>query len=156
MPLYVNNTEITDEQVFAEMQYHPAPSLPEAQEKAARALAIRELLLQEAARLGITAPDAAADQETQEDYVTSRLLEQEVLTPEPDDVSCQRYYEQNRKTFCDTEGNPVLFEHVKPTIAAYLTEASWQMAVKQYLKILIGKSCIAGVTLKGADSPLVQ
>ena len=60
MPLYVNNTEITDEQVFAEMQYHPASSLPEAQEKAAQALAIRELLLQEAARLEITAPDASA------------------------------------------------------------------------------------------------
>ena len=60
MPLYVNNTEITDEQVFAEMQYHPASSLPEAQEKAAQALAIRELLLQEAARLEIIAPDATA------------------------------------------------------------------------------------------------
>lgn len=156
MPLFVNQTEITDEQVFAEMQYHPAASAAEAQEKAAQALAIRELLLQEAARLGITAPDASATQEVQEDYLISRLLEQEVLTPEPDEASCQRYYEQNRKTFCDAEGNPVLFEHVQPTIAAYLKEASWQTAVKQYLRILVGKARIAGIYLEGADSPLVN
>ncbi len=156
MPFYINNTEITDEQVYAEMQYHPASSASEAQEKAAQALAIRELLLQEATSLGIAAPDTAAAEETQEDYVISRLLEQEVITPEPDEASCQRYYEQNRKIFRDTEGNPVLFEYVQPTIAAYLKEASWQMAVKQYLKVLAGKANIAGIHLEGTDSPLVQ
>lgn len=156
MPLYVNNTEITDEQVFAEMQYHPASSLPEAQEKAAQALAIRELLLQEADRLEIIAPDEAATQEVQEDFLISRLLEQEVITPEPDEVSCQRYYEQNRRTFRDTEGNPVLFEYVQKAIAAYLKETSWQTAIKQYLKVLIGRARIAGIHLDGTDNPLVQ
>lgn len=156
MPLYVNDTEITDEQVFAEMQYHPASSLSKAQEKAAQALAIRELLLQEAARLEITAPDATATQEIREDFLISRLLEQEVITPEPDKTSCQRYYEQNRKAFRDTDGNTVLFEYVQPTIAAYLKETSWQIAVNQYLKVLIGKARIAGVHMEGAYSPLVQ
>ena len=79
-----------------------------------------------------------------------------MVTPEPDEVTCQRYYEQNRKTFHDTEGNLVLFEYVQTTIAAYLKEASWQMAVKQYLKVLVGKARIAGIHLEGADSPLVQ
>jgi hypothetical protein len=156
MPLYVNNTEITDEQIFAEMQYHPASSASEAQERAAQALAIRELLLQEAARFGITAPDVAVTEETQEDFVISRLLEQEVITPEPDELSCQRYYEQNQKIFCDQQGNYVLFKYVQPTIAAYLKEASWQTAVKQYLKVLVGKARIAGIHLEGADSYLVQ
>lgn len=155
MPVFVNNIEITDEQVFAEMQYHPASSLTEAQEKAATALAIRELLLQEAARLGITAPDASAVQEVKEDYLISRLLDQEVTTPEPDDVVCGRYYDNHQKIFLDTAGNPVPFEHVKATIAAYLKEVSWQTAVRQYLKILIGKSHIAGIYLEGTDSPLV-
>ena len=156
MPLYVNSTEISDEQVFSEMQYHPASSLAEAQEKAAQALAIRELLLQEAARLAITAPDASASQEMQEDFVISRLLEQEVITPEPDALSCQRYYDQNQKIFRDTHDNPVLFEYVQTTIAAYLKESSWQMAVKQYLKVLAGRAHIAGVQLEAAESPLVQ
>ncbi len=156
MPLYVNDTEITDEQVFAEMQYHPASSLPQAQEKASQALAIREILLQEAVRLAITEPDGSATQDIREDFLISRLLEQQVVTPEPDEASCQRYYEQNRKKFRDTEGNPVLFEYVRPAIAAYLKEASWQMAVKQYLKLLIGKARIAGIHLEGTDSSLVQ
>lgn len=156
MSLYVNDTEITDEQVFAEMQYHPASSLSEAQEKAAQALAIRELLLQEAAQLGITAPDASAAQEVKEDYLISRVLDQEVTTPEPDDAACGRYYDNHPKVFLDTAGNPVPFEHVKATIAAYLKEVSWQMAVKQYIKVLAGKHRIAGIHLDAAESPLVQ
>jgi peptidyl-prolyl cis-trans isomerase C len=143
MPVIINDVEISDEQVFAEMQYHPASSEQEAQSMAATALAIRELLLQEAARLDISPPDGSAEAEVREDFIISRLLEQEVSTPEPDDVSCQRYYDQNIKTFRDTEGNVVLFEYAKPAIAAYLKEASWQMAVKQYLKILAGKAVIA-------------
>ncbi len=27
------------------------------------------------------------------------LLEQEVVTPEPDEAACRRYYEQNRRRF---------------------------------------------------------
>jgi hypothetical protein len=156
MPVYINHIEITDEQVFAEMQYHPAASAEEAQYKAAVALTIRELLLQEAARLGITAPDPASPEEIQEDFNISRLLEQEVITPEPDAAACQRYYDQNQGKFRDSGGNPVLFEYVQTTIAAYLKDVSWQTAVKQYIRILAGKARIAGVRLEGADSPLVQ
>lgn len=156
MPLYIDNVEISDEQVFAEMQYHPAASLEEAQEKAAMALAIRELLLQQATRLGIVLPDSAASEETKEDYIIARLLEQEVVTPEPDAASCQRYYEQNQKTFRDRAGNPVPFDYVQPAIAAYLKDVSWQTAVRQYIQLLIGRTRIAGLHLEGADSPLVQ
>ncbi len=156
MPVFVNHAEISDEQVFAEMQYHPASSVREAQEKAATALAIRELLLQEAARLEITAPDASASQEVKEEFVISRLLEQEVKTPDPDDAVCQRYYDNHQSVFKDTAGNPVPFEHVKATIAAYLKDVSWQTAVKQYIKVLAGKSSIAGINLDAADNPLVQ
>ena len=116
MPLYINHTEITDEQVFAEMQYHPASSLSEAQEKAAQALAIRELLLQEAARLGITAPDASATQEAQEDFLISRLLEQEVVTPEPDEVTCQRYYEQKQDTVSATLADIIAINNSNPDV----------------------------------------
>lgn len=156
MPVFVNKTEITDDAVFAEMQYHPASSAEEAQYRAALALTIRELLLQEAAQLGIEAPDPNSVPEIQEDFKITRLLEQEVVTPEPDEIFCQRYYDQNQKKFTDTAGNSVPFEYVQPTIAAFLKEVSWQTAVKQYIKILAGKSQIAGIRLEGADSPLVQ
>jgi len=156
MPVFVNDSEITDDQVFAEMQYHPSATLEEAQEKAASALAIREMLLQEASRLGITPPETETTQEIRDEYLINQLLEQEVKTPEADETICRRYYDQHQHTFKDTQGNPVLFEYVQSTIEAYLKDISWQIAVKQYLKILIGKSRIAGVRLEGADSPLVQ
>ena len=156
MPVIVNNTEITDDSIFAEMQYHPASSVEEAQYKAAVALTIRELLLQEATRLGIVAPVDTSTQEMQEDFKISRLLEQEVVTPEPDEVFCQHYYSHNQKKFHDSEGKSVPFEYVKTPIADYLKEVSWQTAVKQYIKILAGKSRIAGIHLESTDSPLVQ
>ena len=48
MPIIVNNVEITDDDVHAEMQYHPAESADKARHKAAQALVIRQLLLQAA------------------------------------------------------------------------------------------------------------
>lgn len=156
MPVFVGNVEITDEQVFAEMQYHPAANAQEAQCKAAQALAVRELLLQEAARLGINAPDPAAAQEIKDEFIIGRLLEQEVTTPEPDDQTCLRYYNQNRKVFRNSSNSQAPFEQVRPAIAAYLKEVSWQTAVRQYLKILAGKNSVVGIQLEAADSPLVQ
>lgn len=156
MPVIVNGVEINDDAVFAEMQYHPAPSADEAMQLAAEALTIRELLLQEAARLGIVAPDATATNETREEFIISRLLEQEVVIPTADEITCQRYYDQNQKKFYDTAGNPVPFQYVQTTIAAYLEDVSWQTAMRQYVQILVGKAKIAGLQLQGADSPLVQ
>ncbi|MGH6902553.1 MAG: peptidylprolyl isomerase, partial [Geminicoccaceae bacterium] len=57
MPVLVNGVEISDHAINSELQYHPAGSVEEAREEAARALAVRELLLQAAARRGIDRPD---------------------------------------------------------------------------------------------------
>lgn len=54
------------------------------------------------------------------------------------------------------EGRVLPFEAVKAQIAETLTRQSWQRAVHQYLQILVGKADIQGVTLEGAESPLVQ
>ena len=48
MPVFVNGVEIGDHAINAEVQYHPAGSVEEARAGAARALAVRELLLQAA------------------------------------------------------------------------------------------------------------
>src|SRR5271165_5889364 len=66
---------------------------------AARALVVRELLLQEARRLAIEAVpmhDDAGRRETEEQALIRALIEREVVTPEPDEESCRRYYSQNR------------------------------------------------------------
>lgn len=54
------------------------------------------------------------------------------------------------------DGKRLPFEAVKAQIAETLTRQSWQRAVHQYLRILAGRADIQGVSLEGADSPLVQ
>ena len=98
----VNGTVIPREAIAQEVQYHPAAKPILAWQAAARALALRELLLQEARRLGVTAvplTDSAGRRETDEEALVRGLIEQEVKTPRPDAETCRRYYEQNRKLF---------------------------------------------------------
>src|SRR5512139_2207013 len=49
----INGIEITPEAIAQEIQHHPAPDAETAWTEAARALAVRELLLQEARRLAL-------------------------------------------------------------------------------------------------------
>jgi len=98
----VNGVVIQRDAIAREVQHHPASKPIEAWQSAARALVIRELLLQEARRLGIApAPqsDTSGRRETEEEALIRVLIEQEVTTPEPDEVACRRYYEQNRRRF---------------------------------------------------------
>ena len=98
----VNGVAIPRDAIAREVQHHPASKPIEAWQSAARALVIRELLLQQARRLGIaSAPrsDGSGRRETEEEALIRALIEQEVATPEPDDAACRRYYEQNRWRF---------------------------------------------------------
>jgi peptidyl-prolyl cis-trans isomerase C len=69
---------------------------------AARALVVRQLLLQEAARLGVDATplsDQDGRTETPEEASMRALIQREVATPEPDETTCRRFYEQNSQRF---------------------------------------------------------
>ena len=104
MPVFVNGVEISDHAINAELQYHPAGSVEEAREAAARALVVRELLLQTAARRGIVRPDPpeqgqADERETDDEALIRTLIAREVTTPEPDEATCRRFYDQNLKRF---------------------------------------------------------
>jgi peptidyl-prolyl cis-trans isomerase C len=94
MSIIVNGRTITDDAVHREMQYHPAPSVDQARASAARALAVRELLLHEAERLCVEA--VPEDNESVEEARIRCLIEREIRLPEPDEASCRRYYEKNR------------------------------------------------------------
>lgn len=98
----VNGTAIARDAIVREMQHHAAAKPIAAWQQAARALVIRELLLQEARRLGVPpqpASDAEGRRETDEEAMIRGLIEREVTVPEPDDETCRRYYEQNRARF---------------------------------------------------------
>ncbi|HEX5078375.1 MAG TPA: peptidylprolyl isomerase [Geminicoccaceae bacterium] len=103
MAVFVNGVEISDHAIHAELQYHPAGSVEEAREAAARALVVRELLLQAAGRLGIERPDplegAAGARETDDEALIRALITREVATPEPDDATCRRFYDNNLQRF---------------------------------------------------------
>jgi len=105
----VNGVAIARDAVAREAQHHPAAAPRVAFEAAARALVIRELLLQEARRAEVVAAplgDDAGRRETEEEALIRGLVEREVRTPEPDEATCRRYYEQNRKLF----RSPDIFE----------------------------------------------
>lgn len=54
------------------------------------------------------------------------------------------------------DGELLPFEAVHAQIADRLKRAAWQRGLHQYLQVLVGRADIEGVTLEGADSPLVQ
>ena len=98
----VNGTVIPREVIAREVQNHPAEKPILAWQAAARALVVRELLLQEARRLGIDAEPLRDPQgrfETADEAAMRALIEQEVVTPQPDEAACLRFYEQNRARF---------------------------------------------------------
>lgn len=102
----INGVEIPPEAIAQEIQHHPAPDAETAWLEAARALAVRELLLQEAHRLGVeveAGTDEAGRSETSEDAMIRALLEKEVVAVEPEESECLRYYEANKDRFRTAE-----------------------------------------------------
>lgn len=98
----VNGVSIGREAIVREMQHHPAPKPIAAWQQAARALVIRELLLQRAHHLGVT-PESINDsngrRETNDEAMMRALVEREVTVPEPDDETCRRFYQRNQGRF---------------------------------------------------------
>lgn len=113
----VNGVTVPRDRIAREAQHHPAQTPVGAWQEAARSLVIRELLLQEARRLGIEAEpqsDGADRRETDEEALIRTVVEQEVTTPEPNEEACRRYYEQNRKVF----RSPAIYEAAHILFAA--------------------------------------
>ena len=98
----VNGIAIAREDIARETQNHPADKPLVAWQAAARALVVRELLLQEAHRLKIAAQplaDAEGRRETESESQIRQLIAEQVQTPQADEEACRRYYQSNRKRF---------------------------------------------------------
>jgi len=124
----VNGVEITPEAIAHEIQHHPAPDAETAWTEAARALAVRELLLQEARRLGFAAvpdEDEAGRAEEEEDALIRQLLDEEVQPASPGEEECLRYYQANEQRF----RTPDLFDSAHILIEPEADdEAAWGAA----------------------------
>ncbi|MCC7393689.1 MAG: peptidylprolyl isomerase [Sphingomonadaceae bacterium] len=105
----VGGVEIPPATIAAEVQNHPAPSAEAAWEAAARALVLRQLLLDEAARLGLTGAglaDAEGRRLAAEDAAIEALLEAAVTTPKADEATARLYYQRHKDRF----SSPTLVE----------------------------------------------
>lgn len=109
----VNGQKIAPSAIAAEAQNHPAPDADGAWAAAARALVLRQLLLDEADRQGITAyglVDAEGRKLVDDDARIEVLLEQEVHCPVADEATIRRYYAQHAVRF--TSPTLVEAEHI--------------------------------------------
>jgi peptidyl-prolyl cis-trans isomerase C len=130
-PVRVNGVEIPPEAIAEEAQQHPAPDGEAAWMAAARALVIRELLLQEARRLGIEAEpesDEGGRREVDDEALIRGLLEREAPPMVPSDHECRRYYDANVERF----RTPELFEAAHILIEpASQDAAAWREAERE-------------------------
>lgn len=122
----VNEVVIPAAEIAREVQNHASASPAAAWRAAARALVVRELLLQRARGLGLTARPRVEDgkRETDDDALIRALLEAEVRTPVADEATCRRYYEVNRARFRAPdlfEPQHILFKADRTDEPAYAT-----------------------------------
>jgi len=132
----INEVTIPAAAVLAEAQNHPARDPEAAVAAAAEALAIRELLLQEARRQRIEpapALDAEGRRETEDDALIRQLLERNVTVPQADTAACRRYFDNNAKRF----RSPDLFEAAHILLAAPPDDAqAYEAAVTQAERLI--------------------
>ncbi|MBL4612252.1 MAG: hypothetical protein JKY91_00770 [Emcibacter sp.] len=147
MPVFVNKREITDDQVHEEMVNHPAPSIEAARLDAARALVVKQLLLEEAARQEIIPMgDIEALAEEYAEAAIKQLLDNVITTPDPDEETCARYYEQHKERFMDKTTDKILpYELVQPHIVQYLEDKAYHAAFHAYLDKLMSEAEIVGL-----------
>lgn len=137
-PVIVGGREIPVAAIAAEAQYHPAHDADTAWAAAAEALVVKQLLLDEAERLGIS-PGQAMDGEgrllTEEDARIEALLEQEVHVPEADGDTCRRYYDRHQQRFfsrLQVEADHILFAASSDdSIAMGIAMSAARMAIRE-------------------------
>jgi peptidyl-prolyl cis-trans isomerase C len=132
----VNGIVIPRATIARETQNHPASKPIEAWMAAARALVVRELLLQEARRLELEpmpVQDAEGRRETDDEALIRMLIAQEVVTPKADEAACRRYYEMNRHRF----RTPDLCEVRHILLAAGPDDAEARQGARRRAEIII-------------------
>ena len=129
----VHGVAISRKAIAAEVQNFPARNPGEGWREATRALVIRELLLQECARLDIQAEqmaDADGRVETEEDARVRALFEREVAVPQANEDALRRFYDNNSRRFMTSplfEADHILLaarRNDKESFAAALSKAT--------------------------------
>lgn len=102
----VNQQQISEADIFAEMQYHPASDKRAAMVAAAQSLIIEKLLCQRADELGlgqqVNAMQNTEDNQLRQaaqDKLIQQVIDLEVVVPTATSADCELYYQQNPDKF---------------------------------------------------------
>lgn len=145
--IYVNHKLIPEDMIGQEMQYHPAQSKQEAWQKAAEALVLREILLQEAYKQKLAAVD------NDEAQIIDDLLAQEVVIAPATEEQSQAFYQAQAHRFLDEQSQQLAYADVKPLIQVELAARAGRQALNVYLKGLVAKTHLQGVVMGKAWLP---
>lgn len=99
----VNGVEIDEQTILMEAQQHPAKNPGEALASAAKALVVKQLLLQEAKRLNLKPVNTAQQtekSEVKEDALIRALMDARVSAPKATEEERRRYYDRHPSMFC--------------------------------------------------------
>ena len=147
MSIFINKAEITAQEIGQEMQYHPAPTQEEAWHQAAQSLVIRQLLLQQAVENGLC-PDVDSVPPGEDEKLIDQLLEKDIVVPDADEATCQRFYDNHPDSFTDEKtGERIAFELAQANIRDYLHTKAMRIAVAEYIKALSYNADIKGFEL---------
>lgn len=162
MSIHVGGIEITDSQVFEEMQYQDeAQDAKQACFLAAQSLVVRQLLLNTAFKQKVVA-DIKAESLSgltpeDEEKMISALIDQSVTVPEADNNIFKHYYESNLPKFTDKRIDKVLpFEQVVSQIKEYLAAQSLMNGIKEYIQVLAANTKIKGFDFKDPEALAVD
>ena len=120
MVIRVNGTELTEASIAAEINLAKAAGHPDGEELrdgAIQELILRQLMLEEAAKSGISASD--------EEEIIGALLDQKVHIEEADEAACRAFYADNPASFQQGEmaaASHILFS-IKDDTSASLIKA---------------------------------
>ena len=145
--IYVNHKLIPEEMIGQEMQYHPAQSKQEAWQKAAEALVLRELLLQEAYKQKVAAVD------NDEAQLIDDLLAQMIVVPPAEQAECVEFYQAQAHRFIDEQGQNLAYADVDLLIKVELAARAGRQALNVYLTSLVAKSDVKGLVMGKAWLP---
>lgn len=146
--VYVNHKLIPEDMIGQEMQYHPAQSKQEAWQKAAEALVLRELLLQEAFK------EHLAEVDNDEAEIIDALLAKKIDIAEPSQEEILAFYHTQQHRLIDAQGQQIPYPQVELLIKTELAARAGRLAIKDYLQQLVAQSHIQGLVIGQAWLPV--
>ncbi len=149
-PITVNHKEIPESVIGQEMQYHPAATRQEAWQRAAEALVLRELLLQEAHR------EAVASVDNDEAELIDALLARVLRVEEPAAPDCEAFYEAQQHRFVGPDRSPLPYQQVETLIRSELQARALRQALTVYLQGLVARAEIRGIRMGQGVLPVMS